>query len=91
MPKELTSTHTLELHGIECPNAFVRTKLVMETLAAGESLRVVVDNALSKVDLPRSAQQHGYAVLGVEEIGSGVWAITLCKPEKRPGLESNRP
>jgi len=91
MPKELTSTHTLELHGIECPNAFVRAKLVMETLATGESLRVVVDNALSKVDLPRSAQQHGYTVLGVEEVDPGVWAITLCKPQKRPGLKSNRP
>ncbi len=79
MPKELPSTHTLELHGIECPNAFVRTKLAMETLEAGASLRVIVDNALSKVDLPRSAKQHGYTVISVDEISTGVWAITLKK------------
>lgn len=62
-----------------CPHTFVRAKLVMETLSAGQKLRVIVDNPLSKLDLPRSAQQHGYVVLGVEEVEPGVWAITLQK------------
>ena len=70
---------TLALRGLMCPHTFVRAKLAMEALQAGEQLRVIVDNALSKVDLPRSAQLHGYAVLGVEEIEPGVWAITLQK------------
>lgn len=70
---------TLALHGIQCPHAFVRTKLALEILEVGQSLRVIVDNVLSKVDLPRSAKQHGYTVLGIEEIEPGTWAITLQK------------
>ncbi len=70
---------TLELFGIACPHAFVRAKLVMETLESGKTLRVIVDNKLSTVDLPRSAEQHGYQVLGVEELEPKVWAIFLKK------------
>ena len=70
---------TLALHGLTCPHTFVRAKLAMETLASGERLQVIVDNPLSKLDLPRSAELHGYTVLGVEELESGVWAITLQK------------
>lgn len=74
-----TPLRTLALHGLQCPHTFVRAKLVMETLAPGEQLRVIVDNALSKLDLPRSAELHGYTVVGVEELEPGVWAITLRK------------
>jgi len=70
---------TLELLGIACPHAFVRAKLVMETLEAGKTLRVIVDNKLSTVDLPRSAEQHGYQVLDIEELEPKVWAIFLKK------------
>jgi len=70
---------TLELHGLQCPHTFVHAKLAMEALQPGQRLRVVVDNPLSKVDLPRSAQQHGYTVVAVEAIEPGVWAITLEK------------
>lgn len=70
---------TLALRGLTCPHTFVRAKLVMETLASGEQLRVVVDNPLSKLDLPRSAELHGYTVVEVEEPEPGVWAITLQK------------
>ena len=70
---------TLELYGIACPHAVVRAKLVMETLASGKTLKVIVDNKLSTVDLPRSAEQHGYQVLGVEELEPKVWAIFLNK------------
>jgi TusA-related sulfurtransferase len=74
-----TEIRTLELKGLDCPHTFVRAKLVMETLDEGHQLRVIVDNPLSKVDLPRSAEQHGYRVINIEEISKGVWAITLQK------------
>lgn len=78
-PEPTDTIRTLALRGIQCPHAFVRAKLVLETLEVGELLRVIVDNALSKVDLPRSAKQHGYTVLDVEAIEPGTWAITLRK------------
>lgn len=68
---------TLELKGLECPHTFVRTKLVMETLSPGQQLRVIVDNPIAKIDLPKSAQQHGYLVIAVEALSAGSWAITL--------------
>ena len=73
------NVQTLELYGLECPHTFVRAKLVMETLESGNCLNVIVDNPLSKVDLPRSAELHGYTVVSVAEIRSGVYQITLKK------------
>lgn len=67
----------LRLHGVECPHAFVRAKLALEELPPGAVLKVIVDNAISSVDLPRSARQHGYEVLSVEEVRPGTWEITL--------------
>jgi tRNA 2-thiouridine synthesizing protein A len=65
----------LDLRGEVCPYTFLKARLALESLPAGAVLRVVVDNATSARDVPRSLAGAGHAVLGCEPTGDGAWAI----------------
>lgn len=70
----------LDLCGEICPFTFVRTKLALEALPLGATLRVIVDHAPARENLPRSAIAWGQEVLGVEPLDGGSrWAIDLRK------------
>jgi tRNA 2-thiouridine synthesizing protein A len=68
---------TIDLSGEVCPFTFVRTKLALEALPLGASLRVVVDHEPAVRNIPRSAAEWGQEVLGTSELGAGRWAIDL--------------
>ena len=73
---------TVDLCGEVCPFTFVRTKLALEALPIGATLRVLVDHEPAVRNIPRSAREWGQEVLAVEELpGSAprVWAIDLRK------------
>ncbi|MBS1121180.1 MAG: SirA family protein [Deltaproteobacteria bacterium] len=76
---------TLDLCGEVCPFTFVRTKLALEALPIGATLRVVVDHEPAVKNLPRSAAEWGQEVLGaarLPDVGSSHgprWAIDLRK------------
>jgi tRNA 2-thiouridine synthesizing protein A len=63
-------THFLDLRGVICPMNFVKTKLKLEELAAGELLEVLLDEGEPIRNVPRSAQEEGHNVLEVERLGS---------------------
>lgn len=69
----------LDLRGEVCPYTFLKSKLALEAMAAGELLRVVVDNETSARDVPRSLGNAGHTVLSVESPRAGVWAIVVRK------------
>jgi TusA-related sulfurtransferase len=69
----------LDLRGEVCPYTFLKSKLALEGVPAGGTLRVLVDNETSARDVPRSLDRSGYAVLAVEPIGDGAWAIVVQK------------
>lgn len=79
----------LDLRGEVCPYTFLKAKLALEALAPGAELRVLVDNAESARDVPRSVSGAGHAVLGVEALPAGVWAIAVRRgaavPSSRGG------
>lgn len=52
----------LDLRGIPCPLNFVRTKLRLEQLAAGELLEVWLDPGEPIEQVPDSLTMEGYAV-----------------------------
>jgi tRNA 2-thiouridine synthesizing protein A len=64
----------LDLRGEVCPYTFLKARLALEAISPGMVLRVVVDNAASAHDVPRSLAAAGHAVLGVTAAG-GTWAI----------------
>ena len=55
----------LDLRGEVCPFTFVRTKLALEALPLGATLRVVTDHEPASRNIPRSATEWGQDVLGV--------------------------
>jgi tRNA 2-thiouridine synthesizing protein A len=71
--------NVLDLAGEVCPFTFVRTKLALEELPFGATLRVVVDHEPAVRNIPRSATEWGQEVLGVAALAPGRWAIDLRK------------
>jgi len=53
---------TLDLTGVPCPMNWVRTRLALERLAAGEQLEVVLDAGEPLDSVPRSAREDGHHV-----------------------------
>jgi tRNA 2-thiouridine synthesizing protein A len=67
----------LDLAGEVCPFTFVRTRLALEALPLGATLRVIVDHEPAVRSIPRSAREWGQEVLGTEALPGGRWAIDL--------------
>jgi TusA-related sulfurtransferase len=65
----------LDLRGEVCPYTFLKARLVLETMAPGALLRVLVDNEASARDVPRSLASAGHAVLDCAASSAGTWAI----------------
>lgn len=70
---------TLDLVGEVCPFTFVRTRLALEQLAFGATLRVIVDHEPATRNIPRSAREWGQEVLGVTQLADRRWAIDLVR------------
>jgi TusA-related sulfurtransferase len=75
----LTPDRELDVRGEVCPYTFLKAKLALEPMAAGQILRVILGNEVSSRDLPKSLGDAGHAVLAVEPLGGSLWAITVRK------------
>jgi tRNA 2-thiouridine synthesizing protein A len=53
----------LDLSGVACPMNFVKTKLQLEEMEAGEILEVIIDDGAPKDNVPRSVKAEGHKVL----------------------------
>ena len=74
---------TLDLCGEVCPYTFVRTKLALEGMAVGSTLRVVVDHEPAVRNISRSAREWGQEILATAALpdpgGRPRWTIDLRK------------
>jgi TusA-related sulfurtransferase len=55
-------TRSLDITGLTCPMTWVRTKLELERMAAGEALEVRCRPGEALENVPRSAREAGHAV-----------------------------
>ncbi len=67
---------TLDLRGVKCPLSWARAKVHLETLATGQEVDVLLDDAQGAADIPRAAEAAGHHVIGVVDEG-GRWRITI--------------
>ena len=71
----------VDICGEICPFTFVRTKLALEALPIGGTLRVVTDHEPAVRNIPRSAREWGQEVLAAAPLPGGDgpprWAIDL--------------
>jgi TusA-related sulfurtransferase len=66
---ELKADAELDLRGVICPYNFVKTKLKLETMGAGQVLAVILDEGEPLRNVPRSVSDDGHTVLRQEPFG----------------------
>jgi TusA-related sulfurtransferase len=63
-------SQSIDLLGVKCPFNYVKTKLKLETMQAGQRLEVLLDDGEPATNVPRSVQNDGHKLLShVEENG----------------------
>jgi len=59
---------SLDLRGVSCPLNYVKTKLKLEELAAGQVLEIILSDGEPIVNVPRSAKDDGNEILAVQPV-----------------------
>jgi TusA-related sulfurtransferase len=61
----------------------VRSKLAIEKMAIGEVLEIIVDHRPATLNVPRSMEHEGQAVLRVEQTGEAEWHLFIRKDRQK--------
>lgn len=72
-------TRELDVTKDVCPMTFVRTRLALDRMAAGETLLVTLKGEEPLRNVPRTAAEQGHEVLFVKTDSSGVSKILIRK------------
>lgn len=72
-------THTLDITKEHCPMTFVKTKLKLAQIAEGDILEVLLAEGEPLENVPRSAMEQGYNVLGIEHVEGTTYKVTIQK------------
>ena len=67
---------TLDLRGVACPLSWAKARVVLDGMARGERLRLLVDEGRALRDIPRAAEALGYAVDAPVEMDGG-WRLEI--------------
>lgn len=71
---------TLDLRGTPCPINFVRTKLQLEKMTAGERLEVWLDAGEPIEQVPTSLTVEGYQIESIEDRDS-FFVLQVYRPD----------
>lgn len=71
--------YELDITAEVCPMTFVRTKLQLEKMAAGEVLKIKLREGDPLVNVPRALKDHGQEILSVENVGGDIFEIRVRK------------
>ena len=63
MGKEIEAQAELDLRGVICPYNFVKTKLQLDMMQAGDVLAVVLDDGEPIKNVPQSIRNEGHIIL----------------------------
>lgn len=72
----------LDLSGVLCPMNFVKTKLELEEMEAGQILEVIIDDGEPVRNVPRSVKAEGHKVLELEETPDGHYSLVIEKVDE---------
>lgn len=61
------STYRLDITKEHCPMTFVKTKLKLEELKAGDRLEVLLTEGEPLENVPKSATEQGYKVIEIKK------------------------
>lgn len=69
----------LDLSGVACPMNFVKTKLQLEEMDAGQLLEIILDDGEPIRNVPRSVQAEGHKILKNEQLPDGHFKLVIEK------------
>lgn len=70
---------TLDIKGEVCPYTFVRSKLAIEEMEAGQVLEIITDHQPATQNVPRSFENEGHKVLEIAKINDREWRMVVQK------------
>ncbi|MDR1981918.1 MAG: sulfurtransferase TusA family protein [Tannerellaceae bacterium] len=73
------ATYQLDITREHCPMTFVKTKIELAKLKAGDTLEVLLSEGEPLENVPRTSQEQGYHVLGVEPAGEKIYKVIIQK------------
>lgn len=73
------ATKQLDVTREHCPMTFVKTKIELAKLAAGETLEVLVIEGEPLDNIPRSSTEQGFSVLEIAHIKDNIHKIVIQK------------
>ena len=62
-----------------CPYPYLRSKLALEEMKVGETLRILVNTASAIRDIPPSFEEAGQKILRSHQINDTDWEIIVLK------------
>lgn len=75
----MQSNKTIDITKDACPMTFVKTKLALEMLEAGEFLEVVLNGGEAVANVPRSLKNEGHKVVSLEKQEDGTYRMLVEK------------
>ncbi|MDX2084012.1 MAG: sulfurtransferase TusA family protein [Candidatus Melainabacteria bacterium] len=88
-PTEWSVVQHLDLRQTKCPLNFVKTRLALEKLSAGERLAVCIrTDGDSAINIPNSVQQEGHCIVAQRQTPEGSQWLLIEKASLLPGQAS---
>jgi TusA-related sulfurtransferase len=72
----------VDIRGYVCPLTWVKAKIALDGMRAGEPFEVLLREGEPLENVPRTAEEEGHRVALREpapELGSGAWRVVLVK------------
>ena len=77
MTDKLLADQELDITGELCPMTFVRTRLALDRMSPGQTLRVRLRGEEPLRNVPRTAREQGHTVISMETDADGVATLLL--------------
>ena len=71
--------HFLDITRETCPMTFVKVKLQLARMDAGQQLEVILNQGEPLENVPRSCEEQGYQVLSSDDCGDGRHRLLIKK------------
>ena len=77
-----------DFRGVSCPMNFVKTKLVLETMKAGQNLEILLDDGAPINNVPNSVKLEGHHIVSQTQASDGYWTVLIQKQDKHNNQQS---
>ncbi len=79
MQQEIVADSSLDITAETCPMTFVRTRLMLDRMAEGQTLLVRLRGEEPRSSVPRTAREQGHVLLGQRDEPDGTTLVLLRK------------